>query len=279
MELMAPAKINLSLKILGKRPDGFHELETFMAPISLADRLVLGKSSKQGLHFSCSDQSLPVDSSNLAVRAAEVFCERLGVEPAVEIYLEKRIPHGAGLGGGSSDAAAVLMGLDELFKAGLGIDALSELAARLGSDIPFFLYQSAAICRGRGERVEPVVFEEALPLLLIKPSFGVQTPWAYQRWNESLRIPGVPYEPQSFSWGELYNDLERPVFEKHFVLAELKRWLLDQPETAGALMSGSGSTSFAVLRNAREATVLAEKVHQQFGAEFWTAQCQTLASR
>lgn len=271
MELLAPAKVNLSLKILGKRSDGFHELETLMVPISLADKLVLAKTEGHGVGFSCDDSSLPCDSRNLAVRAAELFARHTGLDIGVRIFLEKRIPHGAGLGGGSSDAAAVLLGLNQLFEAALDISTLAELAAQIGSDVPFFVHRSAAICRGRGEVVAPMVLPEKLPLLLIKPSFGVATPWAYQRWSTSLEIPGVPYGPQKFGWGELFNDLERPVFEKHFVLADLKRWLLEQNEVAGALMSGSGSTSFALLKGGDLAEALEHKVRQRFGDDFWTA--------
>lgn len=272
MQRIAPAKINLSLKIKGKRPDGFHELESLMVPLTLADTLTLEKAD--GLAFTCSDASLPCDGSNLVVRAAQRFFEVAGIAPGVRIHLEKAIPHGAGLGGGSSDAAHTLLALNELFNHPLGAETIASLAAELGSDVPFFLAGGAAVCRGRGELVEPVSFAQSIPLLLIKPAFGVPTPWAYSRWKDSLEIPGIPYEPQLFSWGTLVNDLERPVFEKHLFLATLKRWLLRQPEAIGALMSGSGSTSFAVLREEREGAALEARVKAEFG-EVWTCRCRT----
>ena len=121
-----------------------------------------------------------------------------------------------------------------------------HLAADLGSDVPFFIYQSAAIIRGRGERGEPIAFPHELPLLLLKPPLGVPTPWAYQHWRDSREVPGVSYAAQNFTWGSLVNDLERPVFEKYLFLAELKTWLLEQvPEVAGALMSGSEARPYS----------------------------------
>jgi len=275
MNLSAPAKINLSLSILGKRPDGFHEIESLMVPISLADTLTLEANDEPGIAFTCSDTSLPCDDSNLVVRAARRFFETAPLEPAVRIHLAKAIPHGAGLGGGSSDAATTLTGLNQFFGLPLAPEALHALAAELGSDVPFFLAGGAAVCRGRGERVEPVPFPHQLPLLLIKPGFGVPTPWAYSRWRDALEIPGISYAPQLFSWGRLVNDLERPVFEKHLFLAILKRWLLEQPETTGALMSGSGSTCFAVLRDAADGPALEARAREAFGAA-WTCLCQTL---
>jgi len=150
------------------------------------------------------------------------------------------------------------------------------MAADLGSDIPFFIYQSAALIRGRGERVEPVDFPHALPLLLIKPPFGVPTPWAYKHWRDSQEIPGVRYDAQEFPWGPLVNDLERPVFEKYIFLADLKTWLLDQPEVAGALMSGSGSTVFALLKSPATAEVLGARVVAEFGPDLWLSLCETV---
>ncbi len=141
--------------------------------------------------------------------------------------------------------------------------------------MPFFIYRAAAMCRGRGEKVEPVTLAQSLPLLLLKPSFPVPTPLAYQRWRGSRELPGVQYDEQAFSWGHLVNDLERPVFEKFFLLAEIKTWLLAQPEVAGALMSGSGSTSFAVLRSPDAAQALADRARAEFG-EIWTCACSTV---
>jgi 4-diphosphocytidyl-2-C-methyl-D-erythritol kinase len=275
MQFSAPAKINLSLRVLGKRGDGFHEVETLMAPITIRDTLDIEPRDGGGLEFSCSDATLPADGTNLVVRAARAFFGAIGARPDVRIFLQKEIPHGAGLGGGSSDAAATLLALNVLFETQLPPAELTSIAAAIGSDVPFFLARSAAWCRGRGEIVEPCPFPHVLPLLLMKPSFGVPTPWAYQRWRDSLEIPGVPYAPQQFGWGTLVNDLERPVFEKFIQLAEMKRWLLEQPEVAGALMSGSGSTVFALLCEKADGPALSEKARAQFGPHTWIAVTET----
>ena len=276
MEFHAPAKINLSLRVLGRRADGFHDLESLMCPVSVFDTLDVTRRAAGGLEFVCDDATLPVGDDNLVVRAARLFCGAAGVEPHLRIALTKHIPHGAGLGGGSSDAATTLLALDRLFETRLSREALAEMAAELGSDVPFFIYQSAAMIRGRGERVEPVAFPHALPLLLIKPPFGVPTPWAYSRWKDACEIPDVSYAAQTFPWGELVNDLERPVFEKYIFLADVKRWLLAQPEAVGALMSGSGATVFAVLRSKEDAEPLGERVAREFGADLWLCACETV---
>ena len=276
MEFLAPAKINLSLRVLGRRAEGFHDLESLMCPVSVFDTLDVTRRAAGGLEFVCDDATLSAGDDNLVVRAARLFCGACGVEPRVRIALTKRIPHGAGLGGGSSDAATTLLALDRLFETQLSRDALAALAAELGSDVPFFIYESAAVIRGRGERVEPFAFPHALPLLLIKPPFGVPTPWAYSRWKDACEIPGGPYVAQTFPWGELVNDLERPVFEKYIFLADLKRWLLAQPEAAGALMSGSGATVFALLRAKEDALPLGERVAQEFGPDLWLCACETV---
>ena len=272
MKFLAPAKINLSLIVKHRRTDGFHEIETVIVPISLCDSLEIERRNGGDLEFICDDPSVPGDDTNLVVRAARLFFRAASREPQVRIHLEKKIPHGAGLGGGSSDAATTLLGLNKLFNTGFSREQLSAMAAELGSDVPVFVHESAAVCRGRGEQIEPCALPQRWPLLLLKPPFGVPTPWAYRQWRDSVEIPGIPYAPQPFAWGELRNDLERPVFEKFLFLAQCKRWLLAQPEVAGALMSGSGSTLFAVLRDSAGAPLLAQRAMREFGPFFW---CQT----
>ncbi len=278
MQLRAPAKINLSFRIHGRRDDGFHEVETLMVPLSLCDELTLVRRDLDAeIEFSCDDPSLPTGNDNLVVRAARLFCERAQVRCGLKIELHKRIPHGAGLGGGSSDAAAVLLGLNEMLEAGLPDDALATIGAEIGSDVPFFVYRSAAICRGRGELVTPTRLDEPLPLLLLKPAFGVPTPWAYSRWKDSRELRGTSYALQSFRGSAFINDLERPVFEKHLFLARMKMWLLAQAEVGAALLSGSGSTVLAVLRDAAAADALAARAKAELDPELWTCACETLA--
>jgi 4-diphosphocytidyl-2-C-methyl-D-erythritol kinase len=277
MQVFAPAKINLALNVLGRREDGFHEIDTLITPISLCDeiRIEWGAGDK-GIAFRCNDSSVPQGDDNLAVRAAKIFFTAIGIEPRISISLKKKIPHGAGLGGGSSDAASVLLALNALFETKLPREALTEMAKPIGSDVPFFISQSAALCKGRGEIVTPVELKDRLHVLLLKPGFGVSTPEAYSHWQRSQEIPGVHYKEQEFADLTFVNDLERPVFEKFVFLAQLKMWLLNQSEVGTALMSGSGSTLFAVMRENADADSLVKRAKTALDPELWTCTCQTL---
>ena len=277
MNILAPAKVNLSLRVLRRRENGFHDIESLIVPVSIFDRLEIERSDAGGIAFTCSDASVPADNTNLVLRAARSFCNAFGLAPDLRIVLQKEIPHGAGLGGGSSDAASTLLALDELFATNAPRATLHRLASDIGSDVPFFLDRSAARVDGRGENVMPCELPHTIPLLLIKPPFGVPTPWAYRQWRDSLEIPGVRYDAQEFAWGSLINDLERPVFEKYIFLADLKMWLLAQPEVAGALMSGSGATVFAVLREKAGAKALQARIGEEFGNGLWVRFAETLA--
>jgi 4-diphosphocytidyl-2-C-methyl-D-erythritol kinase len=277
MQVLAPAKINLSLKILGRRSDGFHEIETVITPISLYDEIKVEKrSGKTGIVFRCDVHSVPQGDDNLVVRAAKAFVAEAKIDAAISIELHKKIPHGAGLGGGSSDAASTLLALNQLFETNLSREALSKIAETIGSDIPFFIFQSAALCKGRGELVTPLKLRQRLSLLLVKPGFVVSTSWAYHHWQASREIPRVSYATQEFGGQTFVNDLERPAFEKFAFLAQLKMWLLKQPEVGVALMSGSGSATFAVLREHAEADRIAERAKAELDPELWTCACETI---
>jgi 4-diphosphocytidyl-2-C-methyl-D-erythritol kinase len=277
MQVFAPAKIKLSLKILGRRGDGFHEIKTLIAPISLCDQIEIGKTGAgRGIEFRCDDPSVPTGDDNLAVRGANAFFAATKIKPAVSIELTKRIPHGAGLGGGSSDAASTLLALNQLFETKLPREALAKLAKPIGSDVPFFIFESAATCRGRGERVTSARLPHLLSILLVKPNFVVPTAWAYSGWQGSREIPGISYAPQEFVGQTFVNDLERPVFEKFVFLAHLKMWLLRQPEVGAALMSGSGSTVFAVMRPNADVDLIAERAKAELDPELWSSACETI---
>jgi 4-diphosphocytidyl-2-C-methyl-D-erythritol kinase len=277
MQVFAPAKINLSLKILGRRDDDFHEIETLIARISLCDEINIDKdNAKQGIEFRCDDPSVPQGDSNLVVRAARAFFAATKVKPAILIELKKKIPHGAGLGGGSSDAATILLALNQLFDANLTREELAKLGATAGSDVPFFVFESTAICRGRGELVTPIQLPENLSILLLKPAFAVATEWAYSRWQDSRKISGIAYAAQQLADQTFINDLERPVFEKFVFLAQVKMWLLRQPEVGAALMSGSGSTMFAVMRSNTNVEGVAERAKSELDPELWTYACETV---
>jgi 4-diphosphocytidyl-2-C-methyl-D-erythritol kinase len=272
--LAAPAKINLSLRILGKRPDGFHELETLMVPIGLADEIEIVHAPGHGISLCCNDPEIPADSGNLCVKAVELFREETGIAHGISISLMKRIPHGAGLGGGSSDAAAVLGGLNDLFDQPLVAEELALLAASLGSDVPFFLHHGPAVCRGRGEIVGEAPPIPERRILLIKPPFPVPTAWAYKRYAE-LRETGMTLPADSVqhlgSIG-LVNDLEQPVFAKYLLLPVMKKWLRDHEAVESAFMTGSGSTMVAVIRESvteQSVAALRQDILTEFGETMW----------
>jgi 4-diphosphocytidyl-2-C-methyl-D-erythritol kinase len=232
MRVQAYAKINWSLRITGKRPDGFHELETLFQEISLHDELTFTPAAR--LSLMCDDPSIPVDERNLVVRAAQL----LGAPP-VAIELRKRIPAGGGLGGGSSDAAATLVALNEMF--GLQRDDLASLALTLGSDVPFFLIGGRAYATGRGEVLTRVPAGDAVPLLLLLPDERVLTGEAFALVRR--------YTPPAGADAAWVNDFEEPVFAKLPRLRALKTRLLDAGATFAA-MSGSGSTLFGAFADA-----------------------------
>jgi 4-diphosphocytidyl-2-C-methyl-D-erythritol kinase len=284
LRLKSPCKVNLLLNILGKRPDGFHELETIMQPVNFCDDLAFERGG-QGLQLTCSDPGLPVDSSNLVHRAAAAFLSAAKISDGVKIHLEKRIPMAAGLGGGSGNAAATLRGLNELFGSPLGTAKLGELAAALGSDINFFLQDKPALATGRGENVESL---EPFPALsgkaffLFHPGFGIATPWAYQnlaRFPAALNgqkgrardlIAGLQSCDLKAAATGFYNSLEAPALDKFPVLKLYQEFLVANGALV-SLMSGSGSTTFAIAENVGAGEILAEKFKIRFGKQGWTA--------
>jgi 4-diphosphocytidyl-2-C-methyl-D-erythritol kinase len=277
-------KVNLLLNILGKRPDGFHELETVMHPVQFCDRLVFSRAGA-GIQLTCSDPTLPTDATNLVHRAAGSFLQAARLAEGVRIHLDKRIPQAAGLGGGSGNAATTLLGLNELFDKPLEAGQLQSIAAGLGSDIPFFLQTKPALATGRGEKICSF---DAFPALrgavfvLIHPGFGISTAWAYQnlaRFPAALNghpgraqklIESLQVSDLATAGREFYNSLEAPAFEKYPLLALFQEFLRANG-AAAALMSGSGSTTFALTESRITAEQLVEKFKQKFGATCWTA--------
>ena len=279
----SPCKVNLLLNILGRRADGFHELETVMQPINLCDELTFERVAG-GIALTCSEPALPTDAGNLVQRAAAAFFQRSGLAGGVRMHLEKKIPMAAGLGGGSGNAATTLLALNELFGHPLAPEALHELAASLGSDIPFFLQTQPALATGRGEKIQPLQPFHALEggaFLLVHPGFGIATAWAYQ---ELARFPQALHgEPgraaklisllnagdRRAAGREFYNSLEAPALEKYPWLAVLQDFLRENGAVA-TLMSGSGSTTFAITPDLGGAQELEERVKGKFG-RCWTA--------
>jgi len=284
LEKESPCKVNLLLNILGRRPDGFHELETVMHPVHCCDHLAFSRAG-QGIQLSCSDPGLPTDSRNLVHRAATSFLQAARISEGVRIHLEKKLPQAAGLGGGSGNAATTLLGLSELFGQPLAPEALHPIAATLGSDIPFFLQTRPALATGRGEKIASFDFFPALRgavFLLIHPGFGISTAWAYQnlaRFPAALTgNPGraarlvhlLQSADLSQAGAEFYNSLEAPALEKYPLLAMFQEFLRANGAPA-ALMSGSGSTTFAMVESPDAAGKLLEKFKQKFGENCWTA--------
>lgn len=280
----SPCKVNLLLNTLGRRADGFHELETILYPVNICDHLTFSRASR-GIHLTCSKPSLPTDSTNLVHRAATKFLGAAKIADGVRIHLEKKIPLAAGLGGGSGNAATTLQGLNELFGKPLRREKLDELAVSLGSDVNFFLQAKPVLATGRGEKIQPLDDFPAMRgvnVLLIHPGFGISTAWAYQALaNFPAALNGSKGRAQKListlqtadlvtAGKEFYNSLEVPVLDKYPVLA-LHQEFLREHGAAAALMSGSGSTTFAVFREAKTAASAVEKFKAEFGPTCWTA--------
>lgn len=260
-----------------------------MAPLGLCDQIEVSHGGGKGIEFLRSDPEIPGGSDNLCVKAAEAFRTATGLDHGMRISLMKKIPHGAGLGGGSSDAVAVLRGLNELFDHPLVEQEIHQIAATLGSDAPFFLHGGAAVCRGRGEILEEAAPPPERKLLLIKPPFPVPTAWAYAHHAElkesGNKVP--PQQSQLLGDIEIVNDLEPAVFHKYLLLPAMKEWLLEQSGIECAFMTGSGSTMVAVIRPSlpvEEITGLKSAILAEFGESMWLCEtvfgsaCQGLAN-
>lgn len=259
LRCLAPAKVNLFLEVLGKRSDGYHEIATLMLAIDLTDVLDFAPDVDGRLSLTCDDPALTIGPDNLVLEAAQRLRQESGCGAGATIRLTKRIPWSAGLGGGSSDAAATLAGLNELWKLGASPAALARIGAELGSDVPFFLNGPAAWCTGRGEKVSPAASGKPLNLVLVKPAEGLATAEVYRR----LSVPSAPIDGEAakaaLAAGDvevlgraMFNRLEEPAFELSPAVADWRR-RLQAIGTAGTLMTGSGSCLFALCRNASEA--------------------------
>ena len=276
----AHAKLNLSLAITGRRADGFHELISLVAPIGLADTLTLDVGRPLGL--TCDDASLPVDGSNLVLKAAAAYVKRRPSAPTGHFHLTKKVPHGAGLGGGSSDAAAALRLLDQASGDPIGLEVLETLAAEVGSDCPFFVRGQAAVMRGRGERLEvlPLAARAALAgrkVVLVKPPFGVPTPEAYALLAKAGKYrPAAQAEAELAAWiaqpaadpSALGNDLAAPVFAKYLALP-VGLESFRRATGVNWQMTGSGSACFAFVSDGFDHARLRADVRRAWGPGAW----------
>ncbi len=267
----AHAKINLYLDVIGKRPDGYHELETIFHSIQLHDDVIIRKCQGEKITVHCDHPKVPCDEQNLAHRAAKLMIEKMEDIRGVELVIRKRIPVAAGLGGGSADAAAVLWGMNQLFELNLTQADLMRLGVQLGADVPFCLLGGAALGRGIGEILTPLPPIET-PLVLANPGFEISTAWVFQNHNFLLTMPteNVRILVRCLQNGDvlsladkLHNSLEEPVFLRYPAVAALKAKLAQFDENKGVLMSGSGATVFALMQDSTESHRLAKQIESE----------------
>jgi 4-diphosphocytidyl-2-C-methyl-D-erythritol kinase len=277
--------VNLILRILDRRPDGYHNLWSIMHTVALEDDVnIRVTSSKNGIRLTCDMAGLPLDDTNLVWKAASAVLSHAGLSVGVEVELRKRIPMGAGLGGGSSDAAATILGLNRILKLGWSAAKMSEVGQVLGSDVVFFLFAPSAIVSGRGEAVKPLTIEGRRWIVLVKPAFGIETKWAYQELAatrsgvRSLSTSEKEMDQSNrITWSQLAagagNDFEAPVFAKYPLLQQIKRTLLEFGAHP-ALLSGSGATVFGVFNEESSAQrAAAQMTHDKDLAVFVVPTC------
>ena len=256
MRLPSFAKINLGLEVLSRRPDGYHEIRTLFQSVDLCDRLEFETDATGAIHLQGDDPSIPWDETNLIHKAARLLRERSGVKAGVRIRAYKKIPAGAGLGGGSSNAAATLLGLNRLWDAGLDKAALADLASRLGSDVAYFLEGGLCLGQGRGERISPLDDLPQLSAVIVLPPLVSLTAEVYGRFEPSLtsddKDSRIMRFLQSRELGSLENSLERTVFRLYPQLQDIKRSFQNQG-AALSLVTGTGSAVFGIFRSRAEA--------------------------
>lgn len=267
ISLKAPAKINLFLEILGKRDDGYHEIETVMQEIDLVDNLQF-EEIREGVKLKCNNKNIPSDENNLVCKAANLIVNKCGIKKGVLISLEKNIPVGAGLGGGSSDAATTLKALNSLWKIGLSDVDLMEFAARLGSDIPFFIKGKTALCSGRGENITPIEVKSEMNYLIIFPHINISTTTIYRnlkidltkkRKDVSFFLNALKYSKVADISKLLFNRLEEVIFATYPDLLRVKS-SLEHFDFCGLSVSGSGSAFFGLCNDRRQAEAIKGKV-------------------
>lgn len=278
--LNAPAKINLYLEITGDRPDGYRSVVMVLQSIALSDRIHIELGGHE-IAVRCDAANVPDGEQNLAYRAAALLAERCDRHAGVRICIDKRIPVGAGLAGGSTDAAAVLVGLNQLWQLGLTAAELQALAAKLGSDIPFCVRGGTMLATGRGEQLSPLQDLQSLWLLLAKPAdIAISTAWAYNTYAGlpapashrpiSQMLSAIAHQDIPAVARCLHNDLELAVLPAHPLVAQLKQAMLASDGVLGAMMSGSGSTAFAIASSQAHAEALRDRLQAvHTNVDFW----------
>jgi 4-diphosphocytidyl-2-C-methyl-D-erythritol kinase len=264
MKFLSPAKVNLNLEVRQNRPDGYHEIQTLMHRIDLADEIEIER-REEGIFLDLEGEETPPGTDNLASRAARIFFLETKLEGGVRIRLRKRIPVAAGLGGGSSNAASVLMGLRDLFRAEVEDAQLRTWGARIGADVPFFIFKGPAWAGGKGEKLKTADIRAPLWFLLLVPPFRISTAWAYEAYDQLGVDKARPFLVQN-SYPDfasllpiLHNDLEQASVGKYPEIGEMKRHLQAQG-ARGALMSGSGPVVFGLFKEPGEAKRAEERI-------------------
>jgi 4-diphosphocytidyl-2-C-methyl-D-erythritol kinase len=266
MRLKAPAKINYRLDVLRRRPDAYHDLRMIMQRIDLCDDIAIILDDKPGIRVACSQRGVPEGPGNIAWLAADALLKLSGLQVGIDISITKNIPVAAGLGGGSSDAAAVLMGVNELLNLQLNDDELMKIGAKLGADVPFFIFKRCALAEGIGDCLTPINEIPPAWLVLVNPNIHVSTAWVYNNLQLTTdRVPNIIplfYSSVKDICAVLGNDLESVTINSFPVIGEIKKRLL-AAGACGALMSGSGPTVFGLF----ESEELARQAAQELASE------------
>ncbi|MEQ1793364.1 MAG: 4-(cytidine 5'-diphospho)-2-C-methyl-D-erythritol kinase [Nitrospira sp.] len=281
--VFAPAKVNLILRVLDRRPDGFHNVWSLMQTVGLEDEVTIRLAPQHTeIRLQCDSHSLSVDQTNLVYRAAAAVLVHLQRTIGLDIQLKKRIPMGAGLGGGSSDAAATILGINRLLNVGWSAARMAEIGQELGSDVPFFFHAPTAVVAGRGEQVGAIHVADSRWIVLVYPGFPVETKWAYQQLSATrqgvtpLSERCIQLESQGrTTWDDVIslasNDFEGPVFVTHPVLRQIKLDLLSRGAQL-ALLSGSGATVFGFFQGEDGARQAAAHFHGRSELKVFIAQ-------
>ncbi len=287
MTLYSFAKINLRLHLLGQRPDGYHEIDTLMQTVDLADKITV-MPCKAGTTVTCTDPTVPSDERNLAYKAIGLVRSTYGIrEAGVQVHIDKQIPVAAGLAGGSGNAAMTLHGLNKTWSLGLSKESLIGLASKLGSDVPYCLFGGTALASGRGDQVKWLDDENSFHFVLINPPVAVSSAWAYQHAKIDLTnsMSCINLMVSLLRDGDfdrlnshLHNDLEPPV-QLAFSVVREAREILMEVGVSGVLMSGSGPTVFGVLPNQSEAERIADQVRSRIASQWRVFSASSISQR
>ncbi|MFZ0455894.1 MAG: 4-(cytidine 5'-diphospho)-2-C-methyl-D-erythritol kinase [Ignavibacteriaceae bacterium] len=269
LRLNSPAKLNFGLNIISKRPDGYHNIETIFYPIKLHDEIIIKKSNS--FTFKCNIGTISTGKDNLVIKALNLLEEFTGQQFQADINLKKNIPVGAGLGGGSSNAASILRGINSMFNLNIPSEDLFSMAVKLGSDVPFFLDPKSKVAAGKGEILKLIDFKIKHPVLIVNPGIHVSTSWAYSKVKPKTPVKNLNsiiengFEKFSQLKGIVTNDFEKSVFEKFPEIKKIKN-ILYRLGAEFALMTGSGSTLFGIFPELNQA----RKAEKHFSEKYFT---------